>query len=618
MERAPVTSHDMKGPSPAQSPDQDLDAPPQLSDAPPLWWDARAAHAPARDRRRLTAEARSLGELFFESRRYGVPNYQRPYGWSDAEALTLLDDVRAAHAVAAERRDAPAPYFLGALVAANAVRGARWSVIDGQQRLITLTILLAVLRDLDADGEDRLGPFILPLGAETAGPHHAIVNTRPRDLAFFFENIQTPGAVLRLSEQSQTENDAQTAMLAVALAYRNALTGWSAGARRWFAEYLLRCCSMVEVLAPTEDEAHTIFMVLNARGRDLRDNDLLKAETLGAVRPAERARCAEKWEALEADLGEQAFAELFRHVRTIHAPGRSRRTVAADIREALKPAEAPEAFIDTVLSPMGRVMSDLLSGVVIRTGAPGATTDASVESALGEDGAAALRSLRRVLARDWLAPAIAFFALGRRRADEAADFLVALERQAYGLLLQGAPEASRRARYARVIEAIRDRAETDAIVETLYLTDNDKKMARIVLSGAIYQKESLRRAVLLRLDERLADAGARYDREQVTVEHVMPRNPPPDSAWTEAVPDPKERRYWVDRLGNLALLSRRANERVANHDFERKKRGCFSSVEGVTTFAITSQILHEPVWNAEVMARRQKMLFELACEIWRL
>ena len=70
-------------------------------------------------------------------------------------------------------------------------------------------------------------------------------------------------------------------------------------------------------------------------------------------------------------------------------------------------------------------------------------------------------------------------------------------------------------------------------------------------------------------------------------------------------------------VGNLALLSRRKNSDAGNLDFDRKKEEYFSK-NGVTPFAITTQILAEKVWTPEVVERRQKALFKVACEIWKV
>lgn len=556
-------------------------------------------------KRTLTASARALGEIFGSGRRYRIPFFQRPYAWSSEEAGALLSDIKSAQADAADRLDETPPYFLGSMVLVSAVGDDRWMMVDGQQRLTTLTMMLSVLRDLDEDGEERLGRFVLAPDDAGRGPQASVLSPRPLDLEYFYENFQRPGATQQISEETRVDNDAQAMMLEVALNIRADLEKMRAPARIWLAEFILRCCTMVEVSAPYEDQAYKVFMVMNARGKDLRDNDLLKAEVLGHIAPQRQGLFGNQWERLEADLGAANFVQLFKHIRMIHRPGRSTKTTAVEIREALNPAQDPEGFITHELVPKGKIMRELLEETIVRGGP------------LGAKAGTLLRSLKRLNNNDWASLAIAYFAQDRRRGDEAIAFLEALERQAYIIFLQAGDDNMRLARYRKPLQAILDNASTEEVVELLDITPYDKMMARHVLDGAIYKKERIRQAVLLRIDERLSGVGARYEPGEVTVEHVLPRNPPPQSDWHKCFPNAKSRRALVDRLGNLALLSKRKNSEAGNLEFDRKKVEYFVK-DGVTPFAITTQILAEPVWNTEVVERRQKQLFKLACEIWKI
>src|SRR4051812_36597033 len=87
-----------------------------------------------------------LGDKFLPS----VPNYQKPYAGTPIKALQLFDDVQQA----AVPRDAE-PYFLGSLVLIKREEEIEAHVVDGQQRLTTLTILCAVLRDVATDPREK-------------------------------------------------------------------------------------------------------------------------------------------------------------------------------------------------------------------------------------------------------------------------------------------------------------------------------------------------------------------------------------------------------------------------------------------------------------------------------
>src|SRR5689334_23204020 len=92
----------------------------------------------------LRAQAGTLGDVMFQSTKpFHVPRYQRPYAWSAEEAGELWEDI-----VETSQR----PPFIGSLIFNTEYAESGYlEIIDGQQRLLTITILCAVLRDVARD-----------------------------------------------------------------------------------------------------------------------------------------------------------------------------------------------------------------------------------------------------------------------------------------------------------------------------------------------------------------------------------------------------------------------------------------------------------------------------------
>src|SRR3989338_2051006 len=88
---------------------------------------------------KFDAEDKSLSDIFTGQEKYKIPRYQRPYSWTTDEVSDLWNDL-------IEEESA----FLGSFVFNYEKYNEEEfvEVIDGQQRLITLTILMAVLRDI--------------------------------------------------------------------------------------------------------------------------------------------------------------------------------------------------------------------------------------------------------------------------------------------------------------------------------------------------------------------------------------------------------------------------------------------------------------------------------------
>lgn len=96
----------------------------------------------------IRAFERSIADLLCNKFLFTVPSYQRPYAWTTEQAAELLDDLQYARQ---QNGDSPSPYFLGTIVVIKDDDAPAADVVDGQQRLATLTVLLAVLRDLAPD-----------------------------------------------------------------------------------------------------------------------------------------------------------------------------------------------------------------------------------------------------------------------------------------------------------------------------------------------------------------------------------------------------------------------------------------------------------------------------------
>lgn len=113
---------------------------------------------------RIDAKARSLRELL-QNRRYGLDFYQREYRWGERQIAELLEDLTKRflgdYQESHSRKDVASysPYFLGSIVVSQ--RGDTRFLIDGQQRLTSLTLLLIHLHhSLEAGEAAQIAPLI--------------------------------------------------------------------------------------------------------------------------------------------------------------------------------------------------------------------------------------------------------------------------------------------------------------------------------------------------------------------------------------------------------------------------------------------------------------------------
>ena len=155
--------------------------------------------------KKLEAHEVPLSKVFSSDYEFAIPDYQRPYTWGIEQATQLLDDL-----YDAVDRNPDEPYFLGSVVLVKDANVPQAEVIDGQQRLTTLTILLAVLRELSDDEKDYLDKLIWepgdPIQDLASRPR---IRLRRRDEDFFRKHVQDRGGLAVLEAGVAPANDAQ-------------------------------------------------------------------------------------------------------------------------------------------------------------------------------------------------------------------------------------------------------------------------------------------------------------------------------------------------------------------------------------------------------------------------
>lgn len=552
----------------------------------------------------LTAHEHPVREIYSDRFFFEIPDYQRPYSWTTEQSGELLDDLMDAMGGENGLTNGLNPYFLGSIVLIKG-QAAKAEVVDGQQRLTTLTILISAIRSLVSPNKKQfLSQVLYQQGDPFTGMEDRFrLTLRDRDAEFFQENVQREGGLERLQEMPEGLTDVQQRIRTNALYLHKKLQDLEEARLEALARFILTRCYLVVVSTPDLDSAYRIFSVLNDRGLELSHADILKAEVIGAVPEPSRSAYTKKWEDIEETLGLDAFQNLFGHIRMIFRKAKAQGTLLEEFRAHVQPREDPMSFIDDTLRPFARAYGEITGACYEGT------------SRVNEVNAVA-ENLLLIDNNDWIPPAIKFMTLYRGQPDVLLRHLRELERLAAGMMIIRTNFNWRMERYGRLLrrlEAGKNLFDDDS---PLQLTSEERAKAIEILNGDIYNTR-IRIPILLRLDRELSDEGAVYSHHVTTVEHVLPQNPHEDSVWLQSFPDEEERARLTHQLGNLVLLSRRKNSQAQNWDFDRKKREYFQRGP-VATFALTSQVLLEQEWDPEVIRARQQKLVSTLKDIWRL
>ncbi|MEH1824918.1 MAG: DUF262 domain-containing protein [Nostoc sp.] len=234
----------------------------------------------------IHATEKPLFRVFCNDFAFSIPAYQRPYAWTKDQASELLSDLLSFLGDGSEAITDTNPYFLGSIVLIKSEDAFKADVVDGQQRLTTLTILLSVLRSLASfESALEITDYIYQRGKKIEGKENQYrLKLRERDEDFFRDYIQCEKKLdellkLDTSQLTDSERNIQTN----ASYFLEQLKPRSDQERDRFSNYLMTRCFLVVVSTPDLDSAYRIFSILNARGLDLALSDFLKSEVIGKI-----------------------------------------------------------------------------------------------------------------------------------------------------------------------------------------------------------------------------------------------------------------------------------------------------------------------------------------------
>jgi uncharacterized protein DUF262/uncharacterized protein DUF1524 len=553
------------------------------------------------------AQAMPLGQLFADPNFIHVPSYQRSFAWTHEEAGQLLENVSEALDGEAESEQG-GDYFLGPMLfiepdpptgriaAWKAARAGRvHDVVDGLQRLTTLTILFCVLRDLDEDAGE---PGSERLHAAIGTSARARLALREPEEGFFQAHVRRRGATsAQPADGNLTLSEGR--ILEVREHMREALADMDAAQRRQLADFLLDKCHIVLVSATGIDRAHRMFTVLNATGRPLARNDILKAGLLGAVPPHALGRATAAWDKAQHRLGAD-FDSLFSHIRTIYRRGAP--LIISGVQGIAEEHGGAEAFITGLLAPAAAAFDDIRNAR--HSGSPHSPAIA-----------ASLRHLGWLRGGDWIPPTLLCWLTRANEPAELAWFLAALDRLAYCLRILGMGTKRRGTRLGQLLQAMHHGEDLRGTASPLRLTREEQGTIRHNLRDLHARSAPMAKLVLLRLNEAMTGEAQELPLDDLTVEHLLPRKPGANSRWREWFQDPAERGMCTESLGNLVLMTKAQNDKAGNQDFARKQEVLFKS-GSTLPLPINDYVRRQTEWRAAQIKEREAEVLAHLYRLW--
>lgn len=558
---------------------------------------------------KITGKEYPLSKIFSADFEYHIPGYQRPYAWTEEETGILFDDLYEFF-----QTEAIDNYFLGSIVLIKDENKPYADVIDGQQRLTTLSILFSVMANLfhTEAYRNNCKKYLQEEGNILEG-----IAAQPRiflrdwDQDFFskyIQDIQLDALVQIDPVTLDTEAKRHIQKNCTVLREKFSEVFNDENDLLKFTQFILTRCFLVVVSTPNQESAFRVFSVMNSRGLDLLPTDIIKSMTIGKLPKDEEQKYTEKWEELENLTGRDGFNEVFTHTRTIFAKERPKKNLLDEFKEYVIKQTSPKSLVDEYLIPYTEAY------VCLKNCDFSSTQNAEEINEL-------LLWLNKTNNHDWMPPAIKFLTDHKNDSVYILWFIRKLERLASYLLVTAKDVNQRMERYKWILVEMESRPDNNltAPLENIELTDWEKQQFIDALNGEIYSMTAKRRNYIIqRLDSFLSDGGATYNTKLFTIEHVLPQHPSADSEWMKLWPDMQTQRFWLNKIANLVPLTRQRNSAAQNYDFNTKKIKYFQSKNGTSSYTLTTQVINIAAWTPEVVEARQKDLEEIFISKWDL
>jgi predicted small metal-binding protein len=554
---------------------------------------------------KIDASLIGIGSII-KSSRFVIPIYQRPYSWTDAQIEDLYRDL--ADAIAPPIQD----YFLGTIVTTRS-EDSRLTIIDGQQRLVTVSVLIASIRDyfmLDGQSDraqdiEREYLFKRDIRTQELTPH-ILLTAEDRD--FFVQTVAMAPPMPPAARSAVPTSPAQQRLQRASEIAAKFIQGLTATTQKGddrlldLIEFLTEKAKLVSVSVGSESSAFVIFEVLNDRGLDLSITDLLKNfifRTAGdRVEEAQAAWSQMTALITEADSEPELKTFIRHHWVARHGMTRERELYDAIKKNVKSKALAVEfakslAKSAPVYAGLGNPLSDLWDD-----------HDAVVRQSIEVLDQLGVTQLRPLL--------MAIFA--HFTPDQTAKALPMIVAWTVRFLICGAGgSGTLETAYAlRAGEVSSAKIKTaKALWEAMTTIVPDDVTFKAKFATATVSKADLAKYYLRVLEQQSKshddETIVNPDQGKVNLEHILPRNPGKGWAHVSA----EQQHTLVKRIGNLTLLATRLNVKAANAEFSEKKKHFEKSA-----INMTKMLCEFSEWSPAEIDARQDKLADLAVKAW--
>ncbi|HJS45075.1 MAG TPA: DUF262 domain-containing HNH endonuclease family protein [Rhizomicrobium sp.] len=524
----------------------------------------------------------SVGNLFSHDSFFRIPPYQRPFSWDDEHFDDLIIDIK--------DTDRNTQYFLGTMVLHKEAGGTK-VVVDGQQRLTSLLILLACLRDAIDDPQYKSGiqDKIMQQKRVIDGIPER-VRLEVKDAATFQTLVVEDGGTKKDYDLKGLTEPRRRYVFAAKIFHKR-IEDLTQAQKQELVTFVTQRCVLIYLLADSFEQAFKLFEIVNDRGKQLRRIDILKSINIAPDvigQDTVRDRVAQRWEALEDEVGEVNFESVFFLIRLILLKDKPKGDLLKEFEGRIfgKKVQKGEPFAELVFDYVKLYREIFIDKIYI---------------ASDDKYHIRYQSLIHIMdmefqASEWRACAL-FFAKKFGR-DHFYQFCLAIEKLFLTQWVEAIRKDERYDSYSKVLEMIEAEKDPAKVIASIGFDDN--AILNAVAGDDLYHRGFCKYALLrLELLSTEHDVAKRF--EAKSIEHVFPQNPEAGSPWLKGVA-PADIPKFVNQAGNLVLISKSRNSAASNLPFDVKKEKYLKP--RVSDYPRSMQVVGYPDWTPEVIQKR--------------
>ena len=555
--------------------------------------------------RRIDSHARSVGDLLRKSLLYRVPVYQRNFAWTNEEIDTIWEDLLRAF------DEDQGEYFLGAIVTSRLRDQKEREVVDGQQRLVVMSMLFGIIsREWKRRGDTKrhLGVSRDYLGTEDRRTNDTVPKLRlNNNNNSTFRKIVIDGEVFSQQETKRL-NHSNRLIVNAFTRLKGKLSNWLEGKRAQqdalidFELYLAEKVNVIEIEVDNNADAFAIFETLNDRGLDLAVADLVKNYLFSKAGQDRISQFQSIWEEILVLVGSQHVTQFLRHYWLSRYRGVVReRDLYRALRQEVRSANKAKNTMEQL-----RSSSSLYAALL--------NSDSEAWNEFPQDARLYHEALVTFSVTQYRPVALA--AMETLDPPTVAKILKVLMVMSFRYtVVSGLSTGNLERIYADAALSIRNgqcRTVRDLLkrIRRIYVTDS-KFHADFCTKR--FTKASVARYILARINADLEndpehtvnDSGGK-----ITLEHIMPKAR--GSEWASI--DENQAVQSVDLIGNLTLLEKGKNRGISNAGFVTKCQKAFSQ----SSLELNKVLVDQDSWTIESIEQRSTQLAERATHIWRL